>query len=119
MADPTIEQLTESVITAGTNWGLEISSGSDGRLRIARCGGELLDPAVEFAVTDSELRAYYRPIAEEAERGVAPEPAWEWWMTLMSTHLAEALHDLDRAARPCVIVVGDTGFSVTPIDSAQ
>jgi hypothetical protein len=40
-------------------------------------------------------------------------------MTLMSTHLAEALHDLDRAARPCVIVVGDTGFIVTPIDSAQ
>ena len=118
MADPTIEQLAKSVITVGTDWGLEISCGSDGRLRIVRRGGELLDPAVEFAVTDSELRAYYRHIAA-AERGVAPEPVWEWWMTLMSTHLAETLYDLDRAARPCVIVVGDTGFSVTPIDSAQ
>ncbi|MGW5456500.1 hypothetical protein [Nocardia sp. NPDC003979] len=119
MADPTIEQLSESVITAGADWGLEISSGYDGRLRIVRRGGELLDPAVDFAVADSELRAYYRRIAEEAERGAAPKPASDWWMTLMSTHLAEALYDLDRAARPCVVIVGDTGFKVTPIDSAQ
>lgn len=104
MGDPTIEQLTESVITAGVDWGLEMGSGPDGRLRIVRRGGQLLDATVEFALTDSELRAYYRDIAEEAERGVATEPAWGWWMTLMSTHLAEALHDLDRQVRPC-----DTG----------
>lgn len=117
MADPTIEQLAESVTTAGADWGLEICRGAHGRLQIIRRGGQLLDPPVEFAITDSELRAYYRGIAEEADRGVAPEPAWQWWMTLMSTHLAEALHDLDRAARPCVLVIGDAGFTVTPIDS--
>ncbi|MFC9871712.1 hypothetical protein [Nocardia salmonicida] len=117
MADPTIEQLVESVTTAGAEWGAEIGRGSHGRVQIIRRHGELLDTPVEFAVTDGELRAYYRRIAEEAERGVAPEPEWEWWMTLMSTHLAEALHDLDREKRPCVVIVRDSGFAATPVDS--
>lgn len=114
MADPTIEQLAESVTTAGADWELEISRGPHDRLQIIRRRGELLDPPVEFAITDDELRAYYRGIAEEADRGVAPEPAWEWWMTLMSTHLAEALHDLDRATQPCVLIINDTGFAASP-----
>jgi len=117
VADPTVEQLSESVTTAGADWGAEIVRGPLGRLQIIRRHGELLYVPVEFAVTDAELRAYYRRIAEEAERGAAPEPAWEWWMTLMSTHLAEALHDLDREKRPCVVIVGDTGFAATPVYS--
>ncbi|MFC4373121.1 hypothetical protein ACFO5K_03320 [Nocardia halotolerans] len=117
MADPTIEQLSESVTTAGADWGAEIGRGPHGRLQIIRRHGELLHMPVVFAVTDAELRAYYRRIAGEAERGVAPEPAWEWWMTLMSTHLAEALHELDRDKRPCVVIVGDTGFAAAPVDS--
>ncbi|MFD8098474.1 hypothetical protein ACFV24_02975 [Nocardia fluminea] len=38
-------------------------------------------------------------------------------MTLMSTHLAEALHDLDREKRPCVVIVGDTGLATILIES--
>jgi hypothetical protein len=73
VADPTIEQLTESVISVGTDWGLEMSSGSDGRLRIVRRSGELLDPPVEFAVTDSELRAYFFDTSPKK-----PSAVWRW-----------------------------------------
>lgn len=39
------------------------------------------------------------------------------WTTLMSTHLAEALHDLDRVKQPCTLIIGDTGLATTPIES--
>ena len=42
MADPTIEQLSESVTTAGADWGAEIVRGPLGRLQIIRRHGELL-----------------------------------------------------------------------------
>lgn len=76
MADPTTEQLSESVTTARRGLGSGEQQRPHGRLQITSRQGELLDRPVEFAVTDAELRAFYRRIADEAERGVAPELIW-------------------------------------------
>ncbi|WP_280503112.1 hypothetical protein [Nocardia farcinica] len=114
MPEPTTTELIESVVQAGRDWTLGISRADQGHLNVDSRGDRRLDSPIEIVFTATELHSYYRRIAEEAERGVAPEPPWEWWMTLMSTHLMEAVHETDRRTEPCVITVTATGFAATP-----
>ncbi|MEU6827428.1 hypothetical protein ABZ894_02135 [Nocardia beijingensis] len=108
---PTTAELTQSVIAAGREWQVEISS-SDQGLQITGRGGERLDVPIEFAVTDDEMRAYY---VEVSKSSLYPEDQkWQQWQSLMSTHLLEALHELDRHDAHCVITVGETGFTAVP-----
>ncbi|MFC9436803.1 hypothetical protein [Nocardia sp. NPDC057030] len=113
MTEPTSGELADSVIRAGRDWGVEVTAGADGVLRIVRRREVAVEPAVEIRFTEDEILEYYRRIADEAERGIAPEGPWDWWMTLMSTHLVEALDELGRVGRPCAITIGRTGFTVT------
>ncbi|MFR9749540.1 hypothetical protein ACL02S_00735 [Nocardia sp. 004] len=117
--DPITTELIESVVQAGQDWTLGISQADQGHLRVISRGDRRLERPIEILFTAKELHTYYRRIADEAERGVAPEPPLEWWMTLMSTHLMEAVHGADRHNEPCVITVTATGFAATPATQAH
>ncbi|WP_120040020.1 hypothetical protein [Nocardia panacis] len=99
------------MIAAGREWQVEISS-SDQGLRITGRSGKQLDVPIEFAVTGDDLYAYYVEVGKS--RLYPEDQKWQQWQSLMSTHLLEALHELDRHEAPCVITVGTTGFTATP-----
>ncbi|MEV0033088.1 hypothetical protein [Nocardia sp. NPDC050793] len=75
--------------------------------------GVALTTPVAMQFTPEALLGYYRKIAEDARHG-RPESPWEWWMDLMSTHLGEAMYDLDRVDGPAVVTIGKFGFTATP-----
>ncbi|MEU1549956.1 hypothetical protein [Nocardia sp. NPDC005745] len=112
MHEPTYEELTDSIVRAA-NWeGLKVRM-KDGIPYVVERDGAALTPPVAMQFTPDTLRQYYRKIAEDALRG-RPESPWEWWMDLMSTHLGEAMYDLDRVGGPAVITIGEFGFTATP-----
>jgi hypothetical protein len=108
VTEPTIIELMRSVIEGGRDWGLDIAE-RDGSLWLDRHRGRPFDPPVEFRVTDDELLGYYRRIATSSLRG--DHSPWEWWMILMSTHLAETLYQLELLGGPGMICLKDTGFN--------
>ncbi|MGK8485667.1 hypothetical protein [Nocardia asiatica] len=77
--------------------------------------GAALTPPIAMQFAPDALLGYYRKIAADALQG-RPESPWEWWMDLMSTHLGEAMYDLDRLGGPAVITIGEFGFTATPAD---
>ncbi|WP_043647379.1 hypothetical protein [Nocardia thailandica] len=119
MPDPTTDELIESVVAAGREWNLSIGQTDHGHLAIGSRGDRKLEHPIEILFTAPELHSYYRRIAGEAEQGGAPEPPWAWWMTLMSTHLLEAVHETDRREERCVITVTATGFAAEPATEAR
>ncbi|WP_457200739.1 hypothetical protein [Nocardia gipuzkoensis] len=113
MDEPTYDELTDSIVRAGTWEGLKITL-RDGIPYIVERDGTALTPPVAVQFTPDTLLRYYRKIAEDALHGRSESP-WEWWMDLMSTHLGEAMYDMDRVGRPAVITIGQFGFTATPI----
>lgn len=117
MPDPSVSDLVNSVVDAGRDLKLEITSDSQGSLRITGRRGSPVNPPVTFRFTEDSLIGYYRGIAEDPGRGeLSP---WEWWMTLMSTHLYEALYKMDRIGKPCFLVIGATGFTACAADNGM
>ncbi|UAK33418.1 hypothetical protein K8O92_05475 [Nocardia asteroides] len=113
MDEPTYDELTDSIVRAG-NWeGLKISV-REGIPYLVERAGVALAPPVAMRFTPDTLRDYYRKVAEDALRG-RPESPWDWWMDLMSTHLGEAMYDMDRLGGPVVITIGEFGFTATPV----
>ncbi|WP_454196279.1 hypothetical protein [Nocardia sp. Marseille-Q1738] len=114
MPDPSVSDLVGSVVDAGRDWNLEIISDSRGDLWITGRGGSPMHPAVPIRFTEDALLEYYRSIAEDPAR--QEQSPWEWWMTLMSTHLYESLYEMDKIGKPCAVVIGATGFTASAAD---
>ncbi|MEU2043730.1 hypothetical protein [Nocardia niwae] len=113
--DPSVSDLVNSVVDAGRDLNLEIMSDSAGSLWITGRRGSPVSPPVAFMFTEDSLIEYYRSIAGDPGRGeLSP---WEWWMTLMSTHLYEALYKMDRIGKPCFLVIDATGFTASAADN--
>lgn len=112
--EPSIAELTESVIRAGTDAGYRISRDEAGRLQITAVGDAPVEPPLAFAVTERELRDYYHRLAANTGKPVGASTPWETWMLLMSTHLNEAAYEAGVLDRPCVITIGETGFRPVP-----
>lgn len=114
MAEPTTAELADSVIEAGLDWHYGISRTDTGQLDLNSRGSTPLDPPIEIRFTAEELRSYYQGIAADAERDPATQSPWQWWMTLMPTHLREAVYEMDKLAEPGVITITDSGFAAEP-----
>ncbi|MBF6464405.1 hypothetical protein IU427_04320 [Nocardia beijingensis] len=113
MTEPTYSELTDSIVRAGSWEGLRIAL-RDGVPYIIERDSVALPTPIPMRFAPGTLREYYRKIAEDALHG-RPESPWEWWMDLMSTHLGEAMYDLDRLDGPAEITIGEFGFTATPI----
>ncbi|MGV9542111.1 hypothetical protein [Nocardia beijingensis] len=113
MDEPTYDELTDSIVRAGAWEGLTIRI-TDGIPYILERDETALIPPIAMRFTPETLLAYYRGIAQDTPRG-STTTAWDWWMVLMSTHLGEAMYDLDRVGGPAVITIGEYGFTATPI----
>ncbi|AHH21935.1 hypothetical protein NONO_c71770 [Nocardia nova SH22a] len=108
--EPSAAELVESVIRAGAAAGYRIDRDDAGRLRLAAVGGEAVEPALVFAVTESEWCDYYRRLSANAGGPGWTETPWQVWMLLMSTHLDEAVYEAGRLGGPGVIVIHETGL---------
>ena len=116
MPDPSVLDLLNSVVDAGHDLKLEITFDPHGSLWITGQHGSSVSPPVAFRFTEESLVEYYRSVAEDPGRSeLSP---WEWWMTLMSTHLYETLYKMGRIGKPCVVVIGATGFTASAADNA-
>ncbi|MFI5541410.1 hypothetical protein ACIA5H_34015 [Nocardia sp. NPDC051900] len=113
MEEPTHDELTDSIVRAGTWEGLKIQL-FHGIPHIVERDEAALTPPIAMRFSPDTLLAYYRRIARDGSRGSATT-SWDWWMVLMSTHLGEAIYDLDRIDGPAVITIGKFGFTATPI----
>ncbi|MGW5141505.1 hypothetical protein ACWEPH_20760 [Nocardia beijingensis] len=115
MNEPTYDELTDSIVRAGSWEGLKISL-RDNVPHIVERDGVALTTPIAMRFTPDALREYYRETAADALRG-RPDSPWEWWMDVMSTHLGEAMYDLDRVGGPAVITIGKYGFTATPMQA--
>lgn len=113
-SEPSVDELTESVIRAGTEAGYRIGHDDAGRLQITAIGESPVEPPLTFEVTDQELRDYYARLAADTEGPVGAGTPWKTWMLLMSTHLDEAVYKAGVLNRPCVIVIDESGFWAEP-----
>ncbi|MDN2496319.1 hypothetical protein FHY52_06375 [Nocardia nova] len=109
-SEPSADELVESVIRAGTEAGYRIGRDDEGRLRITAAGETPVVPALVFAMTEGELRDYYRRLAANAGEPLGAGTPWQTWMLLMSTHLDEAVCEAGKLDRPSVIVIAENGF---------
>ncbi|MFF7938790.1 hypothetical protein [Nocardia gamkensis] len=112
--EPSVEELTESVIRAGTESGYQISRDDTGRLQITAIDESPVEPPLTFAVTDQELHDYYLRLAANTGKPVGAGTPWKTWMLLMATHLDEAVYKAGVLNQPCVITIGETGFWPVP-----
>ncbi|MFC8526318.1 hypothetical protein [Nocardia sp. NPDC057227] len=116
MPEPTNAELVGSVIAAGREMRLDITVDSSGAVWISGRRGVAVEPPVEVRFTVESLERYYLDIANDAGRGqISP---WDWWCTLMSTHLYEALYQLDRISGRAVVVIERTGFAARSADAS-
>ncbi|MGQ4617599.1 hypothetical protein [Nocardia sp. R7R-8] len=109
-----MDELTDSVIRAGTEWGYQVSHDDAGRLQLTSTGESPVVPPLKFRFTDEELRDYYLRLAAKAGTPSGESTPWKTWMVLMSTHLDEAVYKAGVLNRPCVITIGETGFWPVP-----
>lgn len=113
-AEPSVDELVDSVIRAGAELRYRIIRDGVGRLQITADGESPMEPPLVFAVTEQELLDYYARLAADAGRPGGASTPWKTWLLLMSTHLEEAVYQAGVLDRPCVIVIGKTGFGPEP-----
>lgn len=114
-SDPDLDELTDSVVRAGNEWGYRIGRDSAGRLLLTAVGESPVVPTVEFRFSDQELRDYYARLAAKAGTPTGESTPWKTWMVLMSTHLSEAVYKVGVLNQPCVIVIDRAGFWAEPV----
>ncbi len=112
--EPSLDELTDSVIRAGTEWGYRFGRDDAGRLQLVSVGESPVVPSIEFRFTDQELRDYYSRLAAKAGTPTGESTPWKTWMVLMSTHLSEAVYKAGVLDQPCVIVIDTAGFWAEP-----
>lgn len=112
--EPSVDELEDSVIHAGTELKYRIVRDDTGRLQITADRESPLEPPLAFEMSDEELLAYYDRLAADAGRPGGADTPWKTWLLLMSTHLEEAAYQAGILDRPCVIVIGRTGFGPEP-----
>ncbi|MBF6299312.1 hypothetical protein IU459_17435 [Nocardia amamiensis] len=115
MSDPTLADLVRSIIEAGRDWDLGIVE-RNGSLWIERRAGELVRPPVEIQFAAEELAEYYQRTVSEGGYEASPQSPWEWWKSLLSTHLAEAMYKQGRLAGRGVIRIGEFGLTAVALD---
>lgn len=114
-SDPDLDELTDSVVRAGNEWGYQIDRDSAGRLLLTAVNDSPVVPSVEFRFTDQELRDYYTRLAAKAGTPTGESTPWQTWMILMSTHLSEAVYKAGVLNQPCAIVIDSAGFWAEPV----
>lgn len=110
--EPSIDELIDSVIRAGTEAGYRIGRDDAGQLHITATAGSPVDPPLRFRFTEQQLRDYYAGATTNTGKPGGASTPWETWMLLMSTHLGEAVYKAGTAAGPCEIVIDEGGFWV-------
>ncbi|MGV9677770.1 hypothetical protein ACWDSJ_21040 [Nocardia sp. NPDC003482] len=110
-AEPSVDELADSVIRTAAELRYRIVRDETGGLALTADGDTPVEPPLVFEMTEDELLDYYRQAAADA--GDA-STSWKTWLLLMSTHLQEALYQAEGLDRPCVIVIGETGFEPRP-----
>ena len=113
MHEPPFVELVHSVIEAGREWDLDISDRA-GTLWIEGRAGEPVVPPVEIRFTGDELVEYYRRTVDEGGHEDTPQTPLEWWKTLVSTHLAEAVYQLGGLEGPALLRIDGYGFTAVP-----
>lgn len=113
--EPSVEELTDSVIRAGAESGYRITRDDSGALRITATGGVPMDRPLKFRFTAEQLHNYYTDVAADAGKAGAARTGWETWMLLMPTHLGEALYRADALHGLCEIVIDEGGFCVDAV----
>ncbi|WP_459545560.1 hypothetical protein [Nocardia sp. X0981] len=108
--EPSVDELIESVIRAGTEAGYRISRGDVGRLQVTATVGGPVAPPLKFRFTEQQLRDYYTSVTADTGKPGGASTQWETWMLLMSTHLSEAVYKAGTIAGPCEIVIDKGGF---------
>ncbi|WP_174184561.1 hypothetical protein [Nocardia barduliensis] len=115
MSDPAMADLVRSIIEAGRDWDLGIVE-RGGSLWIDRRAGAPVQPPVEIRFTRDELAEYYQRTVSDGGHEASPQTSWEWWKSLVSTHLAEAMYKLGGLAGPGVIKIGEFGLTAAGPD---
>lgn len=115
MPDPTGDDLVSSIIEAGRDWDLGIVE-RNGSLWVEQRAGESVRPPVEIRFTRDELAEYYQRTVSGGGHEASPQSPWEWWKSLVSTHLAEAMYKLGGLSRPGVIRIGEYGLTAVGSD---
>ncbi len=113
-SEPSLDELTDSVIRACTEWGYQVGHDDAGRLQLTSIGESPVVPPLKFRFTDQELRDYYSRLAAKAGTPNGESTPWKTWMVLMSTHLSEAVYKAGVLNGPCVIVIDRAGFWAEP-----
>lgn len=112
--EPSVDELIESVIRAGTEAGYRIGRDHAGRLQVTATADSPVDPPQTFRFTGQQLRDYYTSVATDAGKPGGASTPWETWMLLMSTHLSEAVYKAGTVAGPSEIVIDKGGFWIGP-----
>lgn len=108
--DPSLEEITESVVRCGASTGYRIDRDEAGRLQITAIDDTPVDPPLLFVFSDVELRDYYASCA--APSSISRDTPWETWLMLMSTHLDEAVWKATTVDMRCVLVIDEYGFGI-------
>ncbi|WP_157172935.1 hypothetical protein [Nocardia exalbida] len=112
--DPTSAELTESVARAARGLGLRVATDEKGGLWITARGEVELAPPVAIEFSEEAISDYYARIASRVPDDEPDHTPSSWWYMLMSTHLYEALYEMDRLGVPCDIVIGPSGLTAVP-----
>ncbi|MGW1739278.1 hypothetical protein ACWCPQ_10755 [Nocardia sp. NPDC001965] len=113
--EPSMDELIESVIRAGTEAGYRIGRAAAGELQVTATAGSPVDPPLKFRFTGEQLRDYYTSVAADTGKPGGASTPWETWMLLMSTHLSEAVYKAGTVAGPSEIVIDKGGFWIEPV----
>ncbi|NUS95726.1 MAG: hypothetical protein HOQ36_25520 [Nocardia sp.] len=113
-SEPSIGELIDSIVRAGTEAGYRIGRDSAGRLQVTATASSPMDPPLTFRFTGQQLRDYYTSAAADTGKSGGAGTPWETWMLSMSTHLGEAVYKAGTTAGPSEIVIYEGRFWIEP-----